>query len=142
MIEADENKVHEAWRRAQFISSNCNFCSACFTDVPRYMRRRVTMTAYNGEHMNDVFIMGKDMSPYGKSTSGNFKFLSSKDGLCCSGGCFRFVFGFSIVFWDYRVLNRAVPLSRNMNTRTMAGFLPRLKPHLERGPWKAPKIDN
>lgn len=30
---------------AQFIKSNSSFSSACFTVVPRYMRRIVTMTA-------------------------------------------------------------------------------------------------
>jgi hypothetical protein len=43
----------------------------------------------------------KDMLSYGKSTSGSFKLLPSKDGLRCYGGCFRLVFSFPIVFWDH-----------------------------------------
>ena len=61
--------------------------------------------------MNDVH-NGKDTSPYGKSTSSSFKFLSSEDGLCRAGGCYRLVFGFVIVFWEYCWLNRAVLLSK------------------------------
>src|SRR6266404_8352429 len=34
----------------QFIKSNFNFSSACFTVVPRYMRRIVTMTACERWH--------------------------------------------------------------------------------------------
>jgi hypothetical protein len=45
-------------------------------------------------------MMGKDTSPYGKSTSSSFKFLSSEDGLCRAGGCYRLVFSFVIVFWE------------------------------------------
>jgi hypothetical protein len=37
--------------------------------------------------------MGKDISPYGKSTSSSFKFLWSEDGLCRADGCYRLVFG-------------------------------------------------
>jgi hypothetical protein len=36
---------------AQLISSKFSFCSACFTDIPRYMRRRVTMTACGKKHV-------------------------------------------------------------------------------------------
>lgn len=39
---------------AQFMSSKFSFCSACFTDFPRYMRRRVRMTACDEKHMNGV----------------------------------------------------------------------------------------
>jgi hypothetical protein len=59
--------------------------------------------------MNDV----KDASPYGKSTSSSFKFMSSEDGLRRAGGCYRLVFGFAmIVFCEYCGLNRAVLLSK------------------------------
>jgi hypothetical protein len=68
--------------------------------------------------------IGKDTSSYGKSTSSSFKFLPSEDGLCRAGGCYRPAFGFTIVFWEYYGLNRAIPLSeKKTNTRTTAGFL-------------------
>jgi hypothetical protein len=122
---------------AQFISSNCNFCSACFTDVPRYMRRRVTMTACDREGNTSMMsTIGKDTSPYGKATSSSFKFLSSEDGLCRAGRCDRLVFGFVAVFWEYRGLNRAVRLSKekNTNTRTMACFLTAIEARPRTGP--------
>src|SRR6266850_817878 len=51
------------------------------------------------------FMIGKDMSPYGKSTSSSFKLLTSEDGLGCYGGRrFRLVFGFSIIFRNHRGL--------------------------------------
>jgi hypothetical protein len=48
---------------------------------------------------------GKSTSPYGKSTSSSFKFLSSEGGLCRAGGYYRLDFGFAIVSWEYRGLN-------------------------------------
>ena len=59
-----------------------------------------------------ISTIGKDTSPYGKSTSSIFKFLSSEDGLRRAGGCHRFVFGFAIVVWEYHGLNRAILLSK------------------------------
>jgi hypothetical protein len=41
------------------------------------------------------------MSPYGKSTSSNLKLLSPKHGLRYHSGCFRLVFGSSVVFYCY-----------------------------------------
>src|SRR5260221_8632198 len=52
--------------------------------------------------MNDVFTVGKYVSPYGKSTSSNYKLRPFKDGLGCCG--IRVAFGFSFVFWDRRGL--------------------------------------
>ena len=67
--------------------------------------------------------IGKDTSPYGKSTSSSFKFLSSEDGICRVGGYHRLVLGIAIVFWEYCGLFRAVLLSKNTKTRTTTGFL-------------------
>ena len=64
--------------------------------------------------MNDVHD-GKDTSPYGKSTSGGFKFLSSEDGLRRAGGCYRLAFGFTVVFWEYQGLNRGEPFRYQKN---------------------------
>ena len=52
-----------------------------------------------------ISTMGTDTSPYGKPTSSRFKFLSSEDGLCRVGGCYRLAFGCTIVFWEYYGLN-------------------------------------
>jgi hypothetical protein len=68
--------------------------------------------------------MGKDTSPYGKSTSSSFKFLSSEDGLCRAGGCYRLAFGFNIVFWEYHGLNRAVLFSEKKSEHEDNGRLP------------------
>jgi len=70
-----EGEIMVVWKRiwnaesikqgayAQFISSNTSFCSACFTDVPRYMRRRVTTMACNNRvNMNDVQSGKRDVS--------------------------------------------------------------------------------
>jgi hypothetical protein len=81
--------------------------------------------------------MGKDTAPYGKSTSSRFKFLSSEDGLCRAGGCYRLAFGFAIVFfWEYHGLkpSRSVIRKKNTNMRRMAGFLTAIEARPRTGP--------